>query len=112
LGTHPDVVNRPWDELNAGLPDDARFLVGHGPALVHAHSGIVLALALGTQYALRLTDDGRDAALAAGAEVVHAFATSGGTLDLGATFGPGWVFGSWDAREGAWMVESHAAANL
>jgi len=112
LGTHPDVVERLWQQLSAALAEDDAFLVGDGPALVEPHSGIVLALALGTQYALRLTDAGRRAAVAAGAETIHMFATSGGTLDLDASFGPGWVFGSWDEREGAWLAESEAAANL
>lgn len=112
LGTHPDVVERLWRQLNAALPEDDAFLVGDGPALVESHGGIVLALALGTQYALRLSGEGRRAAVAAGAETVHTFATSGGTLDLDASFGPGWVFGSWEEREGAWLAESEAAANL
>ena len=112
LGTHPEVVEHLWQQLNAALPEHAAFLVGDGPALVEPHSAIVLALALGTQYALRLTDADRRAAVAAGAEVVHTFATSGGTLDLDASFGSGWVFGSWDEREGAWLAESAAAANL
>jgi Protein of unknown function (DUF1579) len=112
LGTHPDVVERLWDGLNAALPDDAAFLVGDGPALASPHTGVVVGIALGTQYALRLTPGGREEAVAAGAATVHVFATSGGTLDLGATLGVDWVFGTWDEREGGWLAESYAAANL
>ena len=103
LGTHPTVVSRLWDELNAALPLDARFLVFDGPALVHP-DGTILAAAIGTQYALRLQPEDAAAAIAAGAEIVHHFQTVGTTLDLAATFGPDWVFGRFDEREERWLL--------
>ncbi|MEP7041334.1 MAG: hypothetical protein ABI864_07135 [Chloroflexota bacterium] len=103
LGTHPTVVARLWDGLNGALPSDARFLVFDGPALVHP-DGTILAAAIGTQYALRLLPTDTAAAIAAGAEVVHQFQTVGTTLDLGATFGPEWVFGHYDEREAGWLL--------
>ena len=109
LGSHPDVVDRLWDALNAALPADARWLVFDSPALVHPMSGVILAAAIGTQYALRLLPDNRAFALAGGAELVHTFRTVGTTLDLPATFGPDWVFGSWDDREPAWVSASYEA---
>ena len=112
LGAHPDVVARLWEVLNAALPADARCLVAGGATLVHPTSGVILAAALGTQYALRLAGDGLAAALAAGYRTVHVFSTVGRTLDLVSTFGPGWVFGAWDDREAAWLGESFGAANL
>lgn len=108
LGTHPKVVDRLWEELNQALPVDARWLVFDGPALVHP-GGAILAAAMGTQYALRLLPDGRAAAIAAGAEVVHSFRTVGTTLELPATFGPDWVFGLWDDREPDWLRASYDA---
>jgi hypothetical protein len=108
LGTHPTVVDRLWEELNRGLPADARWLVFDGPALVHP-GGTILAAAMGTQYALRLLPDDRAAAIAAGAEVVHHFQTVDTTLDLPATFGPEWVFGLWDDREPDWIRASYDA---
>lgn len=112
LGAHPDLVERLWTALNAVLPTDSRYLVAGGAALVHPASGLILAVALGTQYALRLTGDGLAAALAAGYETSHEFRTVGRTLDLASTFGRGWVFGRHDSREGEWLAESYAAANL
>ena len=106
LGTHPDIVERLWDVLNDALPADARWLVFDGPALVHPQ-GIILAAGIGTQYALRLLADDLAAAIAAGAELVHHFRTVGTTLDLPATFGPGWVFGHFDEREPAWLLASY-----
>jgi hypothetical protein len=103
LGSSPAVVDRLWDELNAALPADARWLVFDAPALVHPVSGVILAAAIGTQYALRLLPDGLAAAVAAGGELVHAFRSVGTTLDLATTFGPDWVFGAWDEREPGWL---------
>jgi hypothetical protein len=107
LGTHRDVVDRLWDVLNAALPADGRCVIYGGPALVHAESGIVLAVGVGTQYALRLLPADRTLAAEAGAEVVHTFKTSGGTLDLAASFGPDWLFGRFDAREPEWLKATY-----
>jgi hypothetical protein len=112
LGAHPDLVQRLWEGLNAALPADARFLVAGGAALVDPASGLVIGVALGTQYAIRLVSDGLAAAHAAGFETRHTFATVGRSLDLEATFGPGWVFGRHDDREGEWLRETVTAANL
>ncbi len=112
LGAHPDVVEHLWTRLNAALPVDARFLVADTAALVDPRSGLILAVTLGTQYALRLGGAGLAAALAAGHETSHEFRTVDRTLDLAATFGEGWVFGRRDPREGEWLAETAAATNL
>jgi hypothetical protein len=109
LGTHPDVVDRLWDVLDAALPERGRCVIYGGPALVQPTSGIVLAVGIGTQYALRLLPGDRAQAIEAGAEVVHTFQTSGGTLDLAAAFGPDWVFGGHDEREPGWLGATYAA---
>lgn len=108
LGTHPDIVERLWDVLNAALPADGRRLVFDGPALVHP-GGVLLAAGVGTQYVLRLLAPDRALAIQAGAEVVHHFRTVGTTLDLEATFGPDWVFGCFDEREPGWLLSSYEA---
>jgi hypothetical protein len=109
LGSNPAVVDRLWDELNAGLPADARWLVFDSAALVHPSSGAILAAAIGTQYALRLLPEHRAVAIADGAELRHTFRTVGTALDLPVTFGPDWVFGSWDDREIDWVRASYEA---
>jgi hypothetical protein len=106
LGTHPTIVDQLWDALNDALPADARWLVFDGPALVHP-GGVILAAAIGTQYALRLLPVDRAAAVEAGAELVHTFRTVGTTLELPATFGPDWVFGRFEQREGEWLLASY-----
>lgn len=112
LGAHPDVVERLWTHMNAAFPVDARHLIGGSAALVHPESGVILAVALGTQYALRLSGRGLAEAERLGYETSHTFRTVGRTLDLAATFGSGWVFGRHGAEESEWMAESYLAANL
>ncbi|TMB57906.1 MAG: hypothetical protein E6J47_01320 [Chloroflexi bacterium] len=104
LGTHPLVVARLWDVLNVALPTDGRCLIYGSPALVEPGSGVVLAAAIGTQYVLRLRPAERELALAAGARVTHTFRTSGGRLDLAATLGSDWTFGTDDPREPEWLA--------
>src|SRR5688500_6103751 len=55
LGTHPDIVEHLWDKLGRALPEDCRCVVVACVALVQPKSGVVIALGLGTSYALRLT---------------------------------------------------------
>jgi hypothetical protein len=111
LGAHPDIVAHLWERLNAGLPADCRFLVADSAALVDPDSGLVLAVALGTQYALRVSGQGLLAALEAGHETSHQFATVGRTLDLAASFGAGWVFGRYDPHEAEWLRETITAGS-
>ena len=87
-GSHPDVVERVWNELSAALPADGRCLVFGTPALVHPRSGVVLAVCSGTAYCLRLPTG---AARTRGQAVQEW--TDGGTTDLSVEFGTDWVFG-------------------
>jgi len=102
LGSHPDIVERIWKELGAGLPVETRCVVLGTPGL--AASGLVLAVALGTSYALRLPDDEVGAAVASGFVQSHRYGRFGPTLDVDKTFGPTWVFGRFDAREPGWVA--------
>ncbi len=102
LGTHPDLVARHWDELQAQLPTDCRAVVYGTPALMHPTTGIVFGFANGTHpYALRLPELDRAEAIRAGAtRVTH---QTGGqpSSDL-EDLGPEWVFCRWLADELAW----------
>jgi hypothetical protein len=106
-GSHPDIVERVWDDLGRNCPRAARALVFGTPALVHPTAGIVAAAALGTQYALRLARARLAEADRRGLRSVHTYATSRVTLDL-ATFGPCWRFGGWLAEERGWLGEAWA----
>jgi len=107
LGTHPDLVELLWDTLNAALPSNSRWLVFDGPALVQPVSGVILAVGIGTEYALRLLPEHAATAVESGAELVHEFQTVGTRLDLPGTFGAGWVFGQFDEREAGWLLASY-----
>ncbi len=109
LGSHPDVVGWLWDRLGAALPEDARCVVLGTPALAEPTSGLVLAVALGTSYALRLTPDDVPAALESGARTVHHYDSVDVTLDVGA-WGAGWVFGTFATAEGASLARAFAHA--
>jgi len=109
-GSHPDVVEYLWVRLNGALPADCRVVVYGSPALAHPEAGVILALAMGTSYVLRLQSTDRDTAMAAGAEPVHEYSSpKGHVVNAPLQFGSDWVFGRWDRREPAWCARSYAA---
>jgi hypothetical protein len=104
-GAHPEIVERLWDQLGRLLPSACRQVVLGSPALVHPDSGVILALAIGTQYGLRLPSSARGDGLPASARTLTTWA-GGGQLDIQAEFGPQWVFGAWSDAEEAWCLEA------
>jgi hypothetical protein len=112
LGSHPDIVEHLWELLASELPAECRALVYGTPALVSPEKGIVFAVALGTEYALRLPPTEFALARASGAELVHQYGTAGVMLDLPAQFGEHWSFGSFNRREPEWCVAAFRFAEL
>ena len=108
LGTHPDIVAHLWDDLAPAFEADARSVLMATPAVVDPDSGVVVALGLGTTYALRLSPEDAAAAIGAGRPTTHVYRSVGRTLDLAATFGPEWVFGAWDDDEAACLRRAAA----
>lgn len=100
-GSHPDVVERVWDQIGPALPLDSRCLLYGTPALVHPKSGVVLAVCYGTQYALRIPVDALGEALKAGARTTIQW-SSGGATDIRHEFGPDWIFGLYLVQELQW----------
>ncbi len=103
LGTHPDLITRLW-ELDDQLPEQCRWVVYGGPALVHPKSGIVFGFAAGTLgYALRLPEPARGQADALGAKTVVRLRQKPpwDVWDLGKA-GPEWRLGLWIAQEFEW----------
>jgi hypothetical protein len=107
-GSHPDVVSRVWEELGPSVPDARRCLVHGTPALFLPVNGLVVAVALGTEYAVRLAPREQRLAIRSGATREHTFATAGSSLDLSTTFGSDWLFGSWRDEEAGWLAASVA----
>lgn len=103
-GAHPEVVGRLWDEIGKALPVDSRALVFGTPALVRPDSGVVLAFALGTEYALRLPRRLSMQKPAGLRTVAHW--TGGGSTDIALECGPDWVFGSFSPDEISWCAET------
>jgi hypothetical protein len=105
-GSHPDVVERVWDELGGSLPKDCRTLVYDTPALVEPQSGVVIALAFGTAYALRVPARSLAVALAAGCKAEQRW-TGGGSSVARDEFGEGRLFGAWVAMETELLRQSY-----
>jgi hypothetical protein len=100
-GSHPDVVERIWDKLANELPVESRRVVCGSPAVVHPVSKVVLALAIGTQYAIRLPSDVVTAGVPARWRTDTTWA-GGQRLDVREEFGDEWVFGNYSTDEVAW----------
>ena len=104
-GSHPDVVERIWDQLGASLPDECRQIVLGTPALIHNKSGVVLALGIGTQYGIRIPrrvlQEGK------ASPRTQVLWGSGGTMDIRAESGDDWAFGTWASVEEAWLQEAY-----
>lgn len=100
-GSHPDVVERVWDQLGRGLSGARRRILCGTPVLVEPGSGLVLAVCWGTNYLLRVPEGDMEMALKAGCAVAHRWG-DGGVTDLTVELGAGWVFGCWAAGEAEW----------
>jgi hypothetical protein len=112
-GSHPDIVERLWDQIGAALPVDCRCIVHGSPALLGPASGLILGVCIGTQYGLRMPRGCVVQAIAAGASTVTRW-SAGNTMDIAQEFGEDWVFGAWLAQEAEWcrqaFDEAQAAA--
>jgi hypothetical protein len=108
LGSHPDVVDHLWRDLNAVLPSDCRCVVFGTPGLVAPGSGIALARAFGTRYIVRIPPAAVPEALRSGAEVEVSWAGRK-TTDLRQDYGEDWVFGNWINQIPGWLRETYAA---
>lgn len=100
-GSHPDIVQRVWDELGAALPRDCRCMIYGTPALCHPDSGVIIAICNGTQYNLRLTADDYKEAVAKGATTRTRWST-GEEMEATTVLGSDWIFGGWFKDEDKW----------
>lgn len=105
-GSHPDMVQRVWDDLGAIVPGECRCLVYGTPAIVHDQTGVVIAICNGTQYNLRLTADRFHEALAKGASTRTRW-SGGEEMDCLAVLGAGWIFGGWSKEEVQWCRDTY-----
>jgi hypothetical protein len=109
LGTHPELVQRLWDELGAALPEKCGWVVYGRPVLAHPQSGIVFGFAGGSLvYALRLPEAELREATLAGSKRVHTY-SNGTTLDV-SEIGEEWTLGGWFADEERWCLAAYRFA--
>ena len=110
LGTHPDLLARLWEEMQAALPTDCRAVFFGLPVLMHPDTGVVFGLAMGTHtYALRLPPREHAAALQAGADRIRHYPGNAPSIDL-ADIGPEWLFCRWYPDERAWCLAAYGHA--
>jgi hypothetical protein len=109
LGTHPDLVERLWDQLGGTLPVDCRWVVYGRPVLAHPQTGIIFGFASGTLvYALGLPERQRAEAIAHGGKRTHTYA-NGSVLNID-DIGSNWVFGGWFAGEEMYCLAAYQLA--
>jgi hypothetical protein len=105
-GSHPDIVERVWDQLGQAVDPDSRCIVQGTPALVQPTSGIVLAFALGTQYCLRLPPELIPVAIQAGVRTRMQWSKDHQT-DAHQEFGEDWIFGRFLKEELDWCRQAY-----
>jgi hypothetical protein len=108
LGSHPESVERIWDQLGSALPKECRCILLGSPGLVAPRSGVLLAKAYGTAYILRIPQDSMDAAIQAGARTRMKWSDSH-TTDLKQDYGDGWIFGKYLKQEPDWLLAAYYA---
>jgi hypothetical protein len=104
LGSHPDVVERLWKTLASKLSEETHCVVLGVPALADPETGLVLAVALGTSYAIRCHPAAYTQACEAGLRSVQEYTRT--SLDAAAVFGSDWLFGRFHGREPEWLESS------
>ena len=105
-GSHPDVVARIWDEIGSMLPPQSLCLVYGTPAIIHVQTGVILAIAIGTQYVLRLPGGLAAEAITVGAKTRTVWA-GGSEMDTRRDLGEDWVFGAWLREELGWCTKAY-----
>lgn len=106
LGTHTDLWDRVWYGLGGRLPTDGRCLVYDSPALV-SPTGILLAVAKGTRYALRVPEPATDWAIES---VIRSRGEQAREeqADLRSRYGDGWLIGGYLDHEIGWCRQMYA----
>jgi len=105
-GSHPDIVLWVWETLGRALPTDCRAIVYGTPALVHPKNGVVLALAYGTAYVIRIPNDIMNEAIKAGCNTERTW-SDGNKTNVQELLGHGWVFGGWGKQETNWLLTTY-----
>ncbi len=110
-GSHPEIVERIWDQLGRSFPAESRRVVCGSPVLLQPASRVILAVAIGTQYAIRLPSPVSQTGPPANARTETVW-SDGARMDVRHEFGSDWVFGSYSAEEETWCLQSFKEYSL
>ncbi|MBC7815658.1 MAG: hypothetical protein IAG10_02030 [Planctomycetaceae bacterium] len=110
-GSHPDIVERVWDQLGKGFPPEAQCLLFGSPALVDPENGIVVAVAYGTAYVVRIPVSAVAEAMGLRARTTMQW-SFGKPTDIQELFGDDWIFGAWLNQEAAWCRQASQEVSL
>ena len=104
LGSHPDIVQRVWDEVTDKISEDCKWIVYGNPVLVTPKSGIIFGFTCGTSYVLRFSPNVIQEVVNKGLKTEHKFMNNY-TLDL-SVIGKDWFFGEFYDEEKEWCVKT------
>ncbi len=104
-GSHPDVVDRVWNQLGRPLPFECRRVVGGTPALVQPSTKVILAAALGTMYVMRLPPSVLRAGIPPNVRT-DAYYVDTKRLNVRERFGAAWIFGDFVPVELDWCARA------
>ena len=93
LHTHPDVYSRVWSEIAAALPEDGRTLAFRRAVLQHPPTGLLLAIAFGTYYVVRVPREVNQQLESDERAFVRINSNDSRRIDLRNDVGSNWVFG-------------------
>ena len=89
-GCHPEIVEYVWDTLNSVLPISCSCTINGQPVLLHPKSNTIMAICMGTNFLIRVTNE--DLQVAA-SEKYETTSDWNGPKDLKTDFGINWFFG-------------------
>jgi len=101
LGCHPGAVRRVWDDFGSRLPVDCRCLIYGLPSLATPFSGLILAVAWGTNYVMQVPPE-VPKVLASTQSDLMSYLISKFALDPSKEFGDTWILGMGLKDEPQW----------
>jgi len=105
LHLHPEVSVWFWRTLAVALPGDCRTVVYGHAALQHPPTGLLIAVAFGTHYILRVSSQVVDGLKANDASFAK-YIGKNQRVDLREAVGPDWVYGRFLQEELHWCRAS------
>lgn len=101
VGVHPDILDR-MIALCAKVPRCVRRSIRGVRIIAHRKTGVIIAVAFGTSYCLRVgaaLKEAKRAKLRPSENFLD-----GGLLNVSRRFGSDWLFGCWHKKEVEWLT--------